>query len=543
MFSFLKKVISGAAPSATAIAPAPPTPLGGAQSSGAYTGASRTHQDLAAFRPRSYQAQAALSSDRDLLTRRIQDLARNDGWASAGLDRLVDSIIGAGWRLNPRLDARRLRLNPQQLSDVTADIKAAFTDWAEDSDCWCDAAQRNTLGGLLALAYRHRAMDGEAIAIIQWLDRGGPWSTAVEMVDPDRLSQPVGAMETTAFRDGIELGSHTEPLAYHFRVGHPGDPVAAGLDDARHLRVPRFINGRRLVVHAFEASRTGAIRGVPLLAPVVKKIRMLGRYDEAELQAAVLNAVLGAFVTSPYDPKAIEEGMAAGMKGPDYAGERMDYWDKVGGMQLPGATLNFLYEGEDIKFTPSAHPNDVFEAFVRTALRNVASAMGLTYEQLSSDWSQVNYSSARAALLEVWRGFTSRAGVFAAQFVQPIYVRWFEEAVARGRIRLPAGSPSFDEAKPAWTRARWLMPGRGWVDPLKEAEAAGKRIALGISSLEREAAEQGDDWEEVLRQRARELATAAEMEQRFGLPKGRLFAGTEVAIGSSAPYPSDGSKK
>jgi lambda family phage portal protein len=512
-----------------------------AKADSAYTGASRTHQDLAAYRPRSYQAQAAISGDRDLLNRRVQDLARNDGWASAGMDRLVDNIIGAGWRLNPRPDRRQLGLTADQVTEVTAQLKSAFAEWAEDTDCWCDAAQRNTFGGLLALAYRHRAMDGEALAIIQWLDRGGPWSTAVEIVDPDRLSQPDLNTPTASFRDGIELGGHGEPLAYHFRVAHPGDPVATGIGDSRHVRVPRFINGRRLVVHAFEATRAGQIRGVSMLSSVVKSVRMLGRYSEVELQAAVLNAVLGAFVTSPYDPKAIDEAIATGASDKDagYADRRAEYLEQSGGVRLDGAMINYLYEGEKIEFTPSAHPNAVFDAFVRAALRNIASALGLTYEQLSADWSQVNYSSARAALLEIWRGFSSRASAFAAQFVQPIYVRVIEEAFARGRVRIPAGAPSFEEARFAWTRARWLMPGRGWVDPLKEAEAAGKRIALNLSSQEREAAEQGDDWEETLEQRAREIARAKELEQQHGLEPGRLFAGTEIAMTSSGGYPSD----
>ncbi len=516
-------------------------PLRRARADTAYTGASRTHQDLTAYRPRSYQAQAAISGDRDLLNRRVQDLARNDGWASAGMDRLVDNIIGAGWRLNPRPDRRALRLSADQVTEVTADIKSAFASWAEDSDCWCDAAQRNTFGGLLALAYRHRAMDGEALGIIQWLERGGPWATAVEIVDPDRLSQPDLVSPVPSFRDGIEMGSHGEPVAYHIRVAHPGDPAATNIGDSRHVRVPRFINGRRLVVHAFEATRAGQIRGVSALASVVKSVRMLGRYSEVELQAAVLNAVLGAFVTSPYDPKAIEEAMASGgsVRDAGYADKRAEYLEASGGVRLDGAMINYLYEGEEIKFTPSAHPNAVFDAFVRAALRNVASALGLTYEQLSADWSQVNYSSARAALLEIWRGFSARASAFAAQWVQPIYVRVFEEAVARGRIRLPSGSPSFDEARFAWTRARWLMPGRGWVDPLKEAEGAGKRIALNLSSREREAAEQGDDWEEIMEQQAREIARGAELEQQYGLEPGRLFAGTEIALAPSGGYPSD----
>lgn len=495
-----------------------------------YVGASWSHQDLAAWVPRRHSAASALpEADRALLTARIHDQARNDGWASAGLDRLVDNIIGGGWRLNVKLNRRVLKLSDTQATDLASEIEAAFEDYANDSDCWCDAGMRSTFGGVIALAYRHRAMDGEALGAIRTLNRGGPWSTAMQLIDPDRLAQPDWVPETPSFRQGIELGANGEPVAYHVRSVHPADAISFTLAELlgplSFDRLPRFLRGRRIVVHAFEPLRSGQIRGVPLIAPIVKKLRMLGRYDEAELQAAVLNAVMAAFVTSPFDHAELAEAIAGGAQNPlgEYVNGRLGYWKDAPPISMPGVAVNFMYPGEDVKFPKPTHPHAASDVFVRSALRNIAAAFGLTYEQLSADWSEVNYSSARAALIEVWRGFTARAAHFCAQFVQPWYVRWFEEAVLRGRIALPTGSPSFNEAKAAWTRARWLMPGRGWVDPLKEAEAAGERMRLGVSTLEREAGEQGLDWEEGLEQKAREMVRARELEKRFGLSEGSLM--------------------
>jgi len=508
----------------------------------AYQGASRTHTDLAAWTPRRYSAQGALSADRDLLVARAQDLARNDGWASAGLSRLVDNIIGAGWRLNAALNARRLGLSEDEAAELSAQIEAAFEEWANDPDNGCDAERRSNLGGLMALAYRHRAGDGEALGVISYARGRGPWGTFLQVVDPDRLGTPPGGLETAMLKDGVELGPHGEPVAYWIRREHPSDAYPAY--NAEFTRVPRFHAGRRLVVHAFEAQRAGQVRGVSALAAIVKKLRMMGRYDEAELQAAVLNSTLAAFVTAPMDHAAVAEALAGGETTrfqEQYLDLKSQYWADA---PLPqqGVKLNFLYPGEEVEMKAAEHPSGAFEAFTRAGLRNIASAVGLTYEQLSADWGEVNYSSARAALLEVWRGFTARAGAFAHQFVLPVYVRWLEEAVARGRVVLPASGPSFAEAKSAWTRSRWLMPGRGWVDPMKEAEAARERIALGISTLEREAGEQGSDWEEVLAQRGRELARARDIETEHGLPPNTLLPPARAqggAPGQSGPQPKD----
>jgi len=72
-------------------------------------------------------------------------------------------------------------------------------------------------------------------------------------------------------------------------------------------------------------------------------------------------------------------------------------------------------------------------------------------------------------------------------------------------------APDFYESKAAWTRCKWIGPGRGWIDPVKEAKAAHLRMRTGLSTLEDECASQGLDWEEVLEQLAREKAKIAEL--------------------------------
>ena len=72
-------------------------------------------------------------------------------------------------------------------------------------------------------------------------------------------------------------------------------------------------------------------------------------------------------------------------------------------------------------------------------------------------------------------------------------------------------APDFYERRPAWTRCKWIGPGRGWVDPVKEVKAAQLRMQIGLSTLEDECASQGLDWEEVLEQLAREKSKILEL--------------------------------
>lgn len=473
---------------------------------GSFEAASTTHPDLVNWRPGRVSAQAAVTAGRDRVIGRIQDLARNDGWASAAVTRLVDNIVGSGFRMSSKVSARALGLKDEDAAaELATALEVEWREYSDDVDAYCDAGRRFTVGMNAALAFRHRILDGEALGRLLWLDRGGRYATAIEVIDPARLSTPAGRRDGERMRDGVELGPHNEPLAYHIRASHPSDGLFGTGFDQRWVRVERETAwGRRVVLHAFEPDGAGQVRGKPVLAPIVRKLKQIVRYDEAELGAATLNAILAAFIESPMDPEMLASSLS-GADLSDYQKERMRFYGE-NPLNLPGVQVTHLHHGEKATLTNPGHPNPVFEAFIRASLRNIASAVGLSYEQLTMDWSQTNYSSARAAILEVWRGLTARKNSFIAMWMMPIYAAFVEEAIEMGRVKLPRGAPAFLDRKNAYCTAKWIGPGRGWVDPLKEALGAEKRISAGFSTLEAEAAEQGGaDWQENLAQRAREL--------------------------------------
>ncbi len=101
--------------------------------------------------------------------------------------------------------------------------------------------------------------------------------------------------------------------------------------------------------------------------------------------------------------------------------------------------------------------------------------MNIPFELLMKDFSKTNYSSARAALLEAWRYFNARRQWMATYWARPIYELWLEESINRGIV----DAPDFYERRAAWTRCKWIGPGRGWVDPVKEAKAAQLRMQIG----------------------------------------------------------------
>ncbi|WP_265518959.1 phage portal protein [Nitratireductor luteus] len=477
----------------------------------AYQGAGYDNPSLAKWRPGSFSGQAALRWERPELVDRLNDAARNDGWSAAGVSRLVDNIVGSGWTLSAKPNFTSLNMSYEDAEEVADQIEALWRDYTLDVDKWCDAERSKTMSGILGLAARHRfGPDGEAFALVVWRDDAPGFQTAVQVVDPGRCSNPMGRMDSEFMRDGVEIDSYGAATAYYFRRAHPGDVFTGMPNQWIWDRVERQTEwGRPMVVHAFEQKRAGMTRGVSDWAPVIRSIKQYTDYEDFECQAALLNAVMAAFIETPFDPDELMDSL--GVDGQSAVGnmygaisEAQKAYYGAAPIDMPGVRVNTLQPGETAKFTRPEHPNANFDVFVNAALRKIASAVGLTYEQLSMDWSKVNYSSARAALLEIWRGLTGKKSNIAAQFMGPIYRAFLEEVFDKGLVKLPAGAVPFEDNPAAWCHAEWIGPARGWIDPMREAEAAGMRISTNLSTLQAESAEQGRDWKMDAMQKKRE---------------------------------------
>ncbi|MGO4618559.1 hypothetical protein AB4Z34_01605 [Ensifer sp. 2YAB10] len=101
-----------------------------------------------------------------------------------------------------------------------------------------------------------------------------------------------------------------------------------------------------------------------------------------------------------------------------------------------------------------------------------------------------------------WRTVATAKQWLKSHLLDIIYPMIVEEAVGCGYTE----APNFYRFKRAWTRCHWIFDGTGWLDPVREAQAAQLRITTSISTLQDECAEEGKDWEEVLEQRAAEQA-------------------------------------
>lgn len=466
--------------------------------SGGYSGARVDRATLAGWRTSAGSPDTDVIADLPMLRQRSSDLERNAPIATGVINTTVTHVVGTGLSCNPQLDADFLGLTEEQATEWQLGTRRRFKAWAESVDC--DLSRFLNFYGLQDLALRSTLSRGDVFVITPRVARRGKDAKlALQMVEADRVCNPLGKQDTDTLTDGIEHSPETgEALAYHVCNRHPGDLRATARAWER-IEARGAETGRRNVLHLFKQLRPGLRRGVPILAPVIEPLKQLSRYTEAELQAAVTSGLFSMFIKM--DPKSFDQifDEEAQSRLIDSATANAAKWS---GNLESGKVINGL-PGESIETINPGRPNAQFDPFVQACIRQIGMAIGIPYEVLTMHY-QSSYSAARGALLMAWRFFMGWRDWLATTLCQPVYELWLADEVAAGAISAP-GFFSDDVVRHAWCSVQWVGDGPGSIDPVKEVSAAADRVELGISTLQAESIlYDGIDWETKHRQQVKE---------------------------------------
>ncbi len=490
---------------------------------GAFEGASQFDRSLALWNPPLLSADAEILPEKATLDARVRDVRRNDGYVQTGQVLHRDHIVGSMYLLNSAPSTTVLGLDETWAEEFQEEVEAKFMLAAESDDCWFDAARKNTLTGLVRLAVGVYATGGEALATAEWIrETNRPFKTAVQFVDADRLSTPY---EKMAFgervRGGIRQNRYGAPLGYYIRDAHATD-ADRWADSMSWTYVPaRKPWGRMQVFHAMEQMRIEQSRGVADIVAGLKETRIAKKFRDITLQQAVVSAMYAASIESDLPSEAVFSQMGAGniqspgVAAANYAGDYLAAIAQYAGsskhMQIDGVRIPHFFPGTRLQVRQVGAPGGVGQEFETSLLRYLAAILGVSYEELSRDFSKTNYSSARAAMMGTWRFMQSRKKIVADRMANFIYLLWLEEMFNAEEITsLPRNAPNFYDPlmKEAYGAATWIGAARGQIDELKETQAAVLRIKYGLSTREAELARLGTDWRKVFAQLEREQKDA-----------------------------------
>lgn len=443
-------------------------------------------------------------ADGPVLTARSRKAVMDNPRAAAGVAGFVAEVVGSGIRPHSK------HSNPE----IRRTIEKEFSLWVPQSsserrlgpDGKPDSLQDFFTQQMLVC--RNSVEAGEAFARLRFRSQQdlSPFGLRVplqiEMIEPEQLAfwrmSAEMASPQNIVRASIEFNPIHERVAYHFYREHPGDS-AIWPNTYQVVRIPAAS-----ILHVMEFLRGGQFRGITALAPILTALADVDDFEDATRFAQKLGAFLFAWkeTISPDDPGFASTNTA----GTDVAPAGSQYVETEPGQ------VNILDANLNEKFGFYAHPGvaQTFHAFLTSQLQAIATAMRVTYDMLTGDMTQVNYSSARVRLIALRRQWKQyQKSVIVHQFCRPVWRAWLDAAALAGVI----DSKDYARNPEEYLNVEWLPEPWEWVDPVKDAQTTRMKIESCLTSRRAEVAALGKDVEEVDHQ----IAEDHEREHELGL--------------------------
>ena len=431
-----------------------------------YEAASQSRR-TADWRAHSTSSNTEISEASVLLRNRSRDLTRNNPHAKKAVATLVTNVVGSGIKPSIQVGGGRNAKN----------TKAAWRKWAETTEC--DFERRKTFAGIQAMAMRAVAESGECFIRARRDTKAMPIPLRLQVLESDFLDIHRDGLPTTGggyIMQGIEFDADGRRVAYWLHEVHPGDN-----------RIYKSMVSNRVpadeILHVYYAERPGQIRGVPVGVSSMLRLKSLDEYDDAELMRKKVAACFGVFVTDSADALPGEANETGG-----YPIERVE----------PGM-IEYLKPGQTVSLS-SPPPSEGYSEYSTAFLRSIAAGYGVTYEAMTGDLSNVNFSSGRMGWIEMGKVIAE----YQEQMMIPVLCAgvwdWFKQAATI------AGFGKMD------AEATWTTPRRPMLDPVKETKGLSEQVRNGFTSWQDAVRQQGDDPELL----AAEMKTDADLFVKLG---------------------------
>lgn len=439
----------------------------------------------------STSADSELWTSLRTLRNRSRQLVRDNEYAAHVINRVIpNNVVGQGIKFQAQVQMRRGNKLDEKTNDL---IEKEWTRWTRADSC--HVAGKLAFSDIERMITRSAAESGEImVRLVKQRFGNSKVPLGLELIEADQLVDNYSGRtnEGNEVRMGVEVDQWQRPVAYWLYPRHPGDySFSAQPAQNTWIRVPASE-----IIHVAMFDRPMQTRGVPWMHAALLKLRHIGGTEEAEIVAARASASVMGFIQSTEPDISIGE--------PSTDADGVEDNEQVYDMS-PGI-IKSLAPGETFQGFNPARPNTGLIDFLRYLLRCFAVGTGISYESVSGDYSQSNYSSTRLAQLserDMWR--VMQAWLIRT-FHQRVYEAWLELAVLSDVLPLPG----YEAAPEIYQAVRWMPRGWDWVDPIKEVAAAKAAVRSGFQTVADVIAGKGGDIEDVFRQRQREIELAAQ---------------------------------
>ena len=417
---------------------------------------------------------ADLRSSLSTMIARARDIATNDPYAKKFIRLVSKNLIGPdGFTLrNKAGDYRDGKFTLDKLANRI--IQDAWWEWGKPQ--FATVTGNTSFREFCRMAAQSCAIDGEVFIRILKGKNVNDYGITLQLIEADYVDEKMNyVLDNGNFiMMGIEVTPYRKPIAYHFKKVILDRELYTSRTAYEYERVPAD-----QVIHLFYREMPSQVRGLTWLAPSAIRLKMLMGYEEA----ALINARASADKHMVVQRKDSMSG--------EFTGQDKDADGNVVQDLEPGEVYQLPFGWEMASWDPK-YPDAQHDAFAKINLMGISSGLDVSYHSLSSNVSDVNYTSSRTALLDERDTWKTMQAWFIETFVAPVFTQWLDMSMLTEMINLPY--TKFEKFnQPFFYGRRW-----DWVDPQNEVQAnilAHDNLHKPLAVI---LAERGMDLEETL---------------------------------------------
>ena len=429
-------------------------------------------------------AEMGLSGSREIIRARARDLENNSDIMNSILGAYKRNVVGAGYRL---------RANTGK-SELDKKIESLWHEWTKARNC--DVTGQQSLNQLLRMAITRKKVDG-GILFIKCHTDDGIIPFQLQAIEVDELDTTVISPRNKENRviGGIEYNQYGKPVGYYIRKY---DIQGYNILDAQYYEA-------KDVIFMCSKSRPSQAREVSDMAQTLTRIRDINEFlNTIAIKERVL-ACLSVFITQDTPQTGI-----GGRSNKEFDGQKYNYQGKT----LTPGMIQYLNSGDKVSTVqPTGQAVDA-TAFVKQQMRMVGSGQGVSYEVVSRDMSESNYSSARQGIIEDELTYQEDIEIVES-FLDEVYDCFIASAYLSGKLTIEHFGTNSDN----YLKHKWIKAPKRWIDPAKEANANKTALLTGEKTFVDLASEHGKDW----RSQIDEMAEV----QEYAKSKGVMLGGGE----------------
>jgi lambda family phage portal protein len=379
---------------------------------------------------------------------RARDLRRNTPYGTKIVQGIASNLIGTGILA----------------SCADAGFLSIFNQWADST--FSDSMGKTNYYGIQKLAVEALVESGEVLIVRQY-DKKQLNPLRLKVLESDYLDHTKTTL-AKGLVQGVQFDETGNITGYWLFMSHPGDV------SSQSQLVPASE-----VIHLYRVDRPGQVRGMSWLTPVIINIKKLTDFEDALLEKQLISNLFTGFI---YD--ANDSGGAT----------------PAATVSLEPGSLVTLNPGKQIDFSSPPQPSAP-EGYLGHILRSIAAGVGIPYEILTGNLTEVNFSSARISWGEFQRAIDDwRWNLLVPQMLDRVWQWVFESSVIAGLYR--------GEVAPI---CRWTPPRRVMVDIAREIPAILLMIRAGLMTPSDAVREQGFNPADFWAEYAEDLAKLDEL--------------------------------